>query len=111
VAKLTKILWNIATEEGYSTTRLKLNRALWNITLILAPINILLSLIYLISPFSAFTFYIALLSFLPIFAVIGRGIYAQKNNRGYPLTWALIYCVNANIFLIVWFIYHIIVIQ
>jgi len=111
MAKVSKILWNIATEEGYSTTMPKLNRVLWNTVLILTPINIVLFLVYLISPYSAFTFYFALLSFLPVFVVICRGIYANKKQKGYPLTWALIYCVNANIFLVVWFFYHIIIIK
>jgi len=111
MAKLTKTLWNIATEEGYSTKMPKLNRVLWNTALILTPINIILFLVYLISPYSSPSYYFTPLMFLIIFMVIGRGIYAQKKKKGYPLTWTIVGCINVNIFLIGWFFYHIIVIQ
>ena len=104
MAKLTKTLWNIATEEGYSTTIPKLNRVLLNTALVLTPISIILFLVYLISPYPSPIFYLTTpFVFLSIFVVIARGIYAQKKKKGYPLTWTMIGCINANIFLIVLF--------
>jgi len=112
VAKLTNTLWNIATEEGYSTTMPKVSRVLWNTVLILTPINIVLYLVYLISPYSSTSYYFTTpVAFLSILVVIAREIYAHKKKKGYPLTWTIIGCINADIFLIGWFLYHIIVIK
>ena len=83
-------------------------KSLCVITLILTTLNTILFLIYLISPYSELSFYlIALFSAVPVFSALGKGIYVYNKKKTYPLTWVIIYCINANIFLIASFIYHI----
>jgi len=78
MAKLTNNLWNIATEEGYSTTMPKLNRALWNTALILTAVNIVLFFVYLISPYSSQSYYFT----TPLaFSVSSKTLKALQSKR------------------------------